>query len=119
MSLSEIMEATAEICQVPSDVIVARSKSRVASRARQAFMYVAVVDGKHSATAVGRYLSRDHSTVLHGCSAVRERMRHDARQWGVVRAIRDMARGVELPDEEPINHAAIERMGSLLLGVGA
>lgn len=45
---------------------------------RQYFMYLAIVRYGYTASAVGRFLNRDHSTVIHGVRAHTSRAEHTA-----------------------------------------
>lgn len=69
-----IVEVTAEYYRLNPDVIFSKSRVRDISDARQVIMYLCHKLTSLSAGAIGQRLNRSHATVLHGISAVSDRM---------------------------------------------
>lgn len=69
-----IVEATAEYYRLNPDVIFSKSRVRDISDARQIIMYLCHKLTSLSAGAIGQRLNRSHATVLHGISAISDRV---------------------------------------------
>lgn len=69
-----IVEATAEYYHLNPDVIFSKSRVRDIADARQVIMYLCNKLTKLSSAAIGNKLNRRHATVLHGISAIKERL---------------------------------------------
>ena len=69
-----IVEATAEHYNLNPDVIFSKSRVRDIADARQMIMYLSHKHTDLSSTAIGMKLNRKHATVLHGISAVADRL---------------------------------------------
>lgn len=69
-----IVEATAEFYKLNPDVIFSKSRVRDIADARQIVMYLCHKLTSLSSSAIGNKLNRRHATVLHGISAITERL---------------------------------------------
>ena len=65
ITLAKLVENIATLHNVTVADIKSEKRSRVYTRARHHFCYSALRRTKHSAAAVGRFLNRDHTSVLH------------------------------------------------------
>ena len=57
------------------------------ARARQIFMYLARHKTSHSLPEIGRYVNRDHTTVIHGVDRIKDLLAKDERLAKIVRRI--------------------------------
>lgn len=71
-----IVDATAEYYKLNPDVIFTQSRVRDIADARQVIMYLSQDLTKLSSSAIGAKLNRKHATVLHGISAVKDRLQY-------------------------------------------
>lgn len=71
-----IVDATAEYYKLNPDVIFTKSRVRDIADARQIIMYLSYDMTGLSSTAIGTKLNRKHATVLHGITAVQDRIRY-------------------------------------------
>lgn len=69
-----IVEATADYYRLNSDVIFSKSRVRDIADARQVIMYLCHKLTSLSSSAIGQKLNRRHATVLHGISAIEDRL---------------------------------------------
>ncbi|MDE6217708.1 MAG: chromosomal replication initiator protein DnaA, partial [Muribaculaceae bacterium] len=69
-----VVEATAEYYRLNPDVIFSKSRVRDVADARQVIMYLCNKLTGLSSVSIGYKLNRQHATVLHGISAIRERI---------------------------------------------
>lgn len=69
-----IVEATADFYKLNPDVIFSKSRVRDIADARQVIMYLCNKHTSLSSSAIGKKLNRKHATVLHGISAVEDRL---------------------------------------------
>lgn len=69
-----IVEATAEFYNLNPDVIFSKSRVRDVADARQIIMYLSHKLTSLSSSVIGQKLNRSHTTVLHGISAVEDRV---------------------------------------------
>lgn len=69
-----IVENTAEFYHLNPDAIFSKSRLRDIADARQMIMYLCKKHTDLSSTAIGAKLNRQHATVLHGISAVQDRL---------------------------------------------
>lgn len=69
-----IVEATAEFYRLNPDVIFSKSRVRDIADARQVIMYLCHKLTSLSSSAIGQKLNRRHATVLHGISAIEDRL---------------------------------------------
>ncbi len=80
----EVNPALIDICRVISKYfgvsvrdLKGRSRQRGIVFPRQLLMYLAHESYKHSLKKIGIFLGRDHSTVLHGCQMIEEKLATD------------------------------------------
>ncbi len=69
-----IVEATAEYFNLTPDAVFSKCRQRDINDARQIIMYLCNKLTGLSSVAIGRKLNRQHATVLHGISAVKDRL---------------------------------------------
>lgn len=69
-----IVEATADFYKLNPDVIFSKSRVRDIADARQVIMYLSHKLTTLSSSAIGQKLNRRHATVLHGISAIADRL---------------------------------------------
>lgn len=69
-----IVEATAEFYKLNPDVIFSQSRVRDIADARQVIMYLCNKLTGLSSVSIGMKLKRSHATVLHGISAIKDRV---------------------------------------------
>ena len=83
-----IVDATAEYYKINPDVIFTKSRVRDIADARQVIMYLSHDLTGLSSSAIGAKLNRRHATVLHGISAVQDRIRYAKEVQDAVTSIR-------------------------------
>ncbi len=71
-----IVDATAEYYKLNPDVIFTKSRVRDIADARQVIMYLSHDLTGLSSSAIGAKLNRRHATVLHGITAVQDRIKY-------------------------------------------
>ena len=71
-----IVDATAEYYNLSPDVIFTKSRVRDIADARQIIMYLSHDMTGLSSSAIGAKLNRRHATVLHGISAIEDRIKY-------------------------------------------
>lgn len=77
MVISDIVTKCADLFYVNRDLITSKSRMRTAVRARQALAMALSIRG-HSTAAIGRWLDRDHTTILHNIEVAKEIMARDS-----------------------------------------
>lgn len=77
MIISDIVAKCADLFYVNRDLILSKSRMRTAVRARQALAMALSIRG-HSTAAIGRWLDRDHTTILHNLEVAKEIMARDS-----------------------------------------
>ncbi|MDE5843142.1 MAG: chromosomal replication initiator protein DnaA [Muribaculaceae bacterium] len=80
-----IVESVSEYYNLNPDAVFSKNRMRDINDARQVIMYLSHKHTGLSSTVIGRKLNRRHGTVLHGISAVKER----------IELIPDVARDIE------------------------
>lgn len=83
-----IVDATAEYYKLNPDVIFTKSRVRDIADARQVIMFLCQEMTGLSSSAIGVKLNRRHATVLHGISAVKDRMAYAREVQEAVSSIR-------------------------------
>ena len=83
-----IVDATAEYYKLSPDVIFTKSRVRDIADARQVIMYLSHDLTGLSSSAIGAKLNRSHVTVLHGISAIQDRIRFAKEVQEAVTSIR-------------------------------
>lgn len=84
-----IIEATADYYHLRPEVIFGKSRVRDVADARQVVMYLSRKLTDLSSSAIGFKLNRRHATVLHGISAVKDRL-------GVAKDLAEAVASIEL-----------------------
>lgn len=82
-----IVEATAEFYKINPDAIFSKSRVRDVADARQIIMYLSQKLISLSSSSIGHKLNRTHTTVLHGISAVEDRMPYSKELRNAISAI--------------------------------
>jgi chromosomal replication initiator protein len=78
ITVDEIVDKVCEFYNVPVEEVGGKSRKRNLVIARQVSMYLAQKHTKMPAARIGKLIAgRDHSTVLHSCEKVEERMKSD------------------------------------------
>lgn len=79
ITVDEIVDKVCEFYNVPVEEVGGKSRKRNLVIARQVSMYLAQKHTKMPAARIGKLIAgRDHSTVLHSCEKVEERMKIDS-----------------------------------------
>ena len=79
LTVDEIVDTVCEHFNVSPEEVGGKSRKRNLVTARQVSMYLAQKHTKMPASRIGKLIAgRDHSTVLHSCEKVEQRMRIDA-----------------------------------------
>ena len=76
-SFASVVKAATRIFGVTVDEIKGKGRSGNFIRPRHVIYYLANTELKLSLSNIGRLMSRDHTSVLHGVNSVREKMRSD------------------------------------------
>lgn len=84
-----IVDATAEYYNLNPDVIFTKSRVRDIADARQVIMYLSHELTGLSSSSIGVKLNRRHATVLHGITAVQDRIQYAKDVQEAVTAIRE------------------------------
>jgi chromosomal replication initiator protein len=74
MDEHEILAKVAGTFRVSIEAIKSKKKSQHIAFARQVAMYMIRENTKLSTVAIGEFLHRDHSTVIHGWKTIKMRM---------------------------------------------
>jgi chromosomal replication initiator protein len=78
LTVDDILEKVCGHFNVPQQHVFSKSRKRDYVLVRQVSMYLAQKYTKMPASRIGQLIGgRDHSTVLHSCSAIEERLRVD------------------------------------------
>ncbi len=79
LTVDDIIESVCDYFNVPVEEVNGKSRKRNLVVARQVSMYLAQKHTKMPASRIGKLIAgRDHSTVLHSCEKVEERMKMDS-----------------------------------------
>jgi hypothetical protein len=76
-SVREIQEAVASDFSVPLSLLNSPARQQAVAWPRQYAMLLAREITGHSLPNIGRFFNRDHSTVIHGIDAAKERVSQD------------------------------------------
>lgn len=79
LTIDDILESVCKHFNVSSAAVAGRSRRREYVTARQVSMYIAQKHTKMPASRIGKLIGgRDHSTVIHSCTQVEQRMQTDS-----------------------------------------
>ena len=79
LTVDDILERVCEHYHVNTEEVSGKSRKRSLVVARQVSMYLAQKHTKMPASRIGKLIAgRDHSTVIHSCEKVEERMKIDS-----------------------------------------
>jgi chromosomal replication initiator protein len=88
-----VLAAVRERFAVSTEALLGKSRERQTAWARQVAMYLLREETSASLFQIGDQLGgRDHTTIMHGCSAVAQRMESDPRARADVAAARALLR---------------------------
>lgn len=79
ISLTSVIDAVSEVFGVSVREIMSPSREQRLARTRFAIYYLAWLNTRHSFPSVGRYMGRDHTTIMHGRTRAIELIRKDDR----------------------------------------
>lgn len=79
VALTSVIEAVSEKFQIPKREIMSHARQQRLARARFAICYLGWLFTKRSFPSIGRFMGRDHTTILHGRNRAIELIRHDNR----------------------------------------
>ena len=78
LTIDDILEAVCQHYGVPQQSVFSKSRKREFVQVRQVAMYLAQKHTKMPASRIGQLIGgRDHSTVLHSCSTIEQRLKVD------------------------------------------
>lgn len=77
LTLDILLEICADVCQVEAKSIKGRTRPREVVTARQVFCYYAINTMKMRFTDVGKFLDRDHSTIMYSNETAKDRKMTD------------------------------------------
>lgn len=90
MVISDIINKCADLFYTNRELIMSKSKMATAVRARQALAMALSIRG-HSTAAIGRWLDRDHTTIMHSLEVAKKIMASDSMFGQKVFALAQMA----------------------------
>jgi chromosomal replication initiator protein len=80
VSIESIHKKTAEHFRLPPEMLLAKKKTQEIAVARQVAMYLCRILTDHSLKSIGSFFGgRDHSTVIHACEIISNRMKADGK----------------------------------------
>lgn len=95
-TLSEITKRVAAAFEVSTTAVREGGRDKAVVLPRQIAMYIARVAGHHRYKEIGRFFGgRGHSTVVHACQQIEDRMEHETLLWQQVQRLCD---GLKLPE---------------------
>jgi chromosomal replication initiator protein len=104
-TLAEITRRVAGAFEVPSIDVQKGGRSKAVVLPRQIAMYIARTAGGHRYKDIGRYFGgRGHSTVVHACQQIEERLRHDSM---LLQQVQRLCDGLRLPRPAGVNNLSI------------
>lgn len=77
MVISDLVAECANLFHINKSLIVSKTRQRTAVRARQALAMALSIRG-HSTSAIGRWLDRDHTTIMHSLEVSKHLMERDS-----------------------------------------
>lgn len=84
--MARILAVACDVMDVTREDLLAYSRVIKVAVPRQITMLVMLKAG-HSLSAIGRFLGRDHTTIMHGCKAAEERVTNNSRRREQYQAI--------------------------------
>jgi chromosomal replication initiator protein len=90
LTLEDIQEMVAELFQITTDELKDKSRKKNVADARQFAMYIANKYTDLPLKTIGMYFGkRDHSTVIHACKAIPDKLEKEAEYKEVMRKIEE------------------------------
>lgn len=77
ISLNSVIDACCKVFKVSRDEFMCRSRAAKLCEARFAAYYLGYLFTKNSLPNIGRYMGRDHTTIMHGRNQCLYRMKSD------------------------------------------
>jgi hypothetical protein len=109
-SLESARKAVCEAFDVTKDELMSKSRAGYITVPRFAFMYLSYYLTDNSTTVVGQYLSRDHTTIIHGLRRAIELAReNEQRRKQQIKEIREFVEQTLDGDDNTINIQATAR----------
>lgn len=107
MVISDIIAECANLFHINKSLIVSKKRLRTAVRARQALAMALSIRG-HSTSAIGRWLDRDHTTIMYNLDVAKYLMERDSIFGQKVFALAQM---VHQPDKlHPQRHKQVAKI---------
>lgn len=101
-SLERVLQTVAAHYRLAVSDLAGRKRTKAVVLARHMAMYAARELSDASLAQIGSALSRDHSTVAHGCARIAEQLKHDAALSADFEAIRAALAGKSVPNGVPV-----------------
>jgi hypothetical protein len=87
----DLIEIASRLSKVPVSDITGRGKLAYIVRVRHAVFHVAISQGVHSTPQIGRFMRRDHSTVIHGNNQAKNHAARDPEYAHFIQRLKDEA----------------------------
>jgi chromosomal replication initiator protein len=79
INIDQIQRTVCEFFDIPEDLLRAKTRKQEVVNARQVAMYLSKELTNSSLKTIGLHFGgRDHSTVIHSCQAIQDRLRSDS-----------------------------------------
>ena len=94
INIDQIQRTVCDFYDIPEDLLRAKTRKQEVVNARQVAMYLSKELTNSSLKTIGLHFGgRDHSTVIHSCQAVQDRLKSDS---GFKQNVDQLRRRVEL-----------------------
>jgi chromosomal replication initiator protein len=77
LQIDDIIRTVADHYGLDRECVVARSRSKMPTHARQVAMYLSKTTSQHSLAEIGRCFDRNHTTVLHAVRSIGAKLKND------------------------------------------
>ena len=79
INIDQIQRTVCEFYDIPEDLLRAKTRKQEVVNARQVAMYLSKELTNSSLKTIGLHFGgRDHSTVIHSCQTIQDRLRNDS-----------------------------------------
>jgi|14BtaG_2_1085337.scaffolds.fasta_scaffold41768_4 hypothetical protein len=95
IALTSVIDAVGEVFHVPKREIMSKARPAYLAQTRFAIYYLAWLFTNRSLPSIGRFMGRDHTTVLHGRNRAIELMRTNPEYNARIEAAKNLAFQVE------------------------
>jgi len=72
VSMQEVIRKVCNFYDIKEDTVLSKARSRKIVQARQLIMYILREYANIPFSAIGQYLKRDHTTVIHSCEKIKK-----------------------------------------------